>query len=85
MYFFHCPQITNIRQARTFEINASKVATLYGLIYQGAVLYLRQIDNFVLDGLPEKLGTFFGLIRDATIVCVDKKIFDQEDVVTKVT
>lgn len=61
-----------------------KVCILYTVINQAAALFLHHIDNFVTDGLPEKLMVFLEYIQNATVVCITRNIFDADDVVSKV-
>lgn len=61
-----------------------KVCTLYAVIHQGAALFLHHIDNFVMDGLPEKLMAFLTHIRNATYACINRNIFDQDDAISQV-
>ncbi|XP_055615796.1 uncharacterized protein LOC129761958 [Toxorhynchites rutilus septentrionalis] len=62
---------------------AQKIYQLYRCIYQGLKFYLKNMKYFVIDVSPEKLWTLAKLIFRATKVCVQKKVFDDDDLIVE--
>ncbi|XP_058443133.1 uncharacterized protein LOC131425335 [Malaya genurostris] len=58
-----------------------KVYQLYKLICQGLKFYLKNMKYFVIGVNPEKLWTLGKQIVSSTKVCVQKGIFDEDDLI----
>ncbi|XP_019552142.3 uncharacterized protein LOC109421960 isoform X2 [Aedes albopictus] len=62
---------------------AQKVYQLYRLIYQGLKFYLKNMKYFVISVSPEKLWTLVKQIMSSTKLCVQKEIFDEDDLIVE--
>ncbi|XP_065090055.1 uncharacterized protein LOC135711202 [Ochlerotatus camptorhynchus] len=62
---------------------AQKVYQLYRLLYQGWKFYLKNMKYFVISVSPEKLWTLVKSVMSSTKVCVQKEIFDEDDLIVE--
>ncbi|XP_062537818.1 uncharacterized protein LOC134206144 [Armigeres subalbatus] len=62
---------------------AQKVYQLYKLIYQGLKFYLKNMKYFVISVSPEKLWSLVKQIMSSTKLCVQKEIFDEDDLIVE--
>lgn len=56
-----------------------KICTLYNTIEFSIQAFLKNLSNFVADGVPEKIPVFLKLIKTATELCISKGYFDHTD------
>lgn len=61
-----------------------KICTLYNIIEFALQAFLRNLVNYIDNGVPEKMPIFLKLIKDATQMCTDRGFFDCDDSIAKV-
>ncbi|XP_058822904.1 uncharacterized protein LOC131684226 [Topomyia yanbarensis] len=71
-----------IMAKNSFEF-AQKVYQLYKLICQGLKFYLKNMKYFVINVSPDKLWTLVKQIISSTKVCMQKGIFDEDDLIVE--
>ncbi|XP_055389992.1 uncharacterized protein LOC129618974 [Condylostylus longicornis] len=60
-----------------------KVCGLFGLLQQALCTYSKQVKYFIYDEQPKKLGSLIDCIIEATNICVENKIFRENDEIIK--
>lgn len=61
-----------------------KICSLFNILQIALSTYIRNLRNFINNGVPEKIVSLLQSIRDATMICVERNIFDRDDVVVAV-
>ncbi|XP_055586434.1 uncharacterized protein LOC129739075 [Uranotaenia lowii] len=60
---------------------SQKVYQLYKFVYDGLKFYLKNMKYFVINVSPEKLWSLVKQIMSSTKVCIQKGIFDEDDLI----
>lgn len=58
---------------------ATKVNSLFQVIMQAVQTYLKNVEMFIYNSSPDKLSVLVDFIANATRICLDKLVFDKND------
>lgn len=58
---------------------AAKVNSLYQVIMQAVQTYLKNVEVFIYSSFPDKLSVLVDFIANCTKICLDKLVFDKND------
>lgn len=78
--------MTEIQSDKLFsaELFAFKIYSLYNLIQTALSSYSNNLRNFLDRCAPPKITDLLNDIVHTTIICVQRKLFDEEDFVVQV-
>lgn len=81
-----CFQITEIQSNKQFppSLFASKVYLLYNILQTALSCYSTNLRNFLDRCIPPKITDLINSIVEVTMICVEGKLFDQDDFVIQV-
>lgn len=63
---------------------ASKAYSLYNLLQIAVSTYVTNVGNYLDHGIPPKVLDILCSIWEATVICVERALFDEEDYIVQV-
>ena len=64
---------------------AFKVCSLYNILQIAVSTYVTNVRNYLDRAIPPKILNLLIAIRETTIICVDRGLFDSDDCVVQVS